>query len=36
MRSALDKHKVPTKCVEHINGVYNNVVTSVQISEGDR
>jgi len=32
---ALDKHKVPTKYVGLIKDMYNNVVTSVQISDGD-
>ena len=32
---ALDKHKVPTKYVGLIKDMYNNVVTSVRISDGD-
>ena len=32
---ALDKHKVPTKYVELIKDMYNNVVTSVRTSDGD-
>ena len=30
----LDKHKVPTKYVELIKDMYNNVVTSVRTSDG--
>ena len=29
---ALDKHKVPTKCVGLIKDMYNNIVTSVRTS----
>ena len=32
---ALDRHKVPTKYVGLIKDMYNNVVTSVRISDGD-
>ena len=32
---ALDKHKVPTKYVGLIKDMYNNVMTSVRISDGD-
>lgn len=33
---ALDKHKVPTKCIGVIKDMYNNVVvTSIQTSYGD-
>ena len=32
---ALDKHKVSTKYVGLIKDMYNNVVTSVQTSDGD-
>ena len=32
---ALDKHKVPMKYIGLIKDMYNNVVTSVQISDGD-
>ena len=32
---ALDKHKVPTKYVGLIKNMYNNIVTSVQTSDGD-
>ena len=31
----MDKHKVPTKYVGLIKDMYNNVVTSVQTSDGD-
>ena len=31
----LDKHKIPTKYVGLIKDMYNNVVTSVQTSDGD-
>ena len=31
----LDKHKVPTKYVELIKDMYNNVVTRVQTRDGD-
>jgi hypothetical protein len=31
----LDKHKVPTKYIGLIKDMYNNVVTSVQISDGN-
>ena len=32
---ALDKHKVPMKYIGLIKDMYNNVVTSVRISDGD-
>jgi hypothetical protein len=32
---ALQKHKVSTKYITLIKDMYNNVVTSVQISDGD-
>ena len=32
---ALDKHKVPTKYVELIKDMYNNIVTRVRTSDGD-
>jgi hypothetical protein len=32
---ALDKHKVPTKYVKLIKDMYNKVVTSVRITDGD-
>ena len=32
---ALDKHKVPTEYVGLIEDMYNNIVTSVQTSDGD-
>ena len=31
----LNKHKVPTKYVGLIKNTYNNVVTSIQTSDGD-
>ena len=30
---SLDKHKVPSKCVTLINGMYNNVVTRVRTND---
>ena len=32
---ALDKHKVPTKYVELVKDMYNNVMTSVRTSDED-
>jgi hypothetical protein len=32
---ALQKHKVPSKYITLINDMYDNVVTSVQTSDGD-
>ena len=32
---ALEKHKVPAKYITLIKDMYNNVVTSVQTSDGD-
>ena len=32
---ALDKHKVPTKYIRLIKDMYNNVVTSVRINDGN-
>ena len=35
MRWALEKHRVPTKYITLIKDMYDNVVTSVQTSDGD-
>ena len=35
MWSALEKHKVPTKYITLTKDMYDNVVTSVQTSDGD-
>ena len=32
---ALEKHKVPTKYITLVKDMYDNVVTSVQTSDGD-